>query len=87
MQAHTEEAKKWHLYNIMQYAMNSGAVTWQFTIHSLVVEAIHRDKAGGFCEHNFLRKALNGLLLCRSQLDDLQTPNGDSGSSVSPSHK
>ncbi|KAF9445429.1 hypothetical protein P691DRAFT_734994 [Macrolepiota fuliginosa MF-IS2] len=76
MQARAAEAKMWHLYNVMQHATNSGAVTWQSAIHSLVVEAIRRDEADGFHEHNFLGKALNGLLPRRSQLDDLQGVDG-----------
>lgn len=76
MQARAAEAKKWHLYNIMQHATNSGAVTWQSAIHSLVVEAIRRDEADNFHSHNFLGKALNGLLPRRSQLEDLRGVNG-----------
>ncbi|KAJ7197757.1 hypothetical protein GGX14DRAFT_322467, partial [Mycena pura] len=44
-------------------------------IHALVVEAIQRDEAGGFLEHKFLGKALNGLLPRRARLQDL----GNSG--------
>jgi hypothetical protein len=76
MQACAAEAKHWHLYNIMQYATNSGAVPWQSAIHSLVVEAIRRDEADNFHAHNFLGKALNGLLPRRSQLEDLRGVNG-----------
>ncbi|XP_006455277.1 hypothetical protein AGABI2DRAFT_138510 [Agaricus bisporus var. bisporus H97] len=76
MQACAAEAKHWHLYNIMQHATNSGAVTWQSAIHSLVVEAIRRDEADNFHAHKFLGKALNGLLPRRSQLEDLRGING-----------
>jgi hypothetical protein len=76
MQARAAEAKLWHLYNIMQHATNSGAVTWQSAIHSLVVEAIRRDEADNFHAHKFLGKALNGLLPRRSQLEDLRGVNG-----------
>ncbi|EKM76704.1 hypothetical protein AGABI1DRAFT_130998 [Agaricus bisporus var. burnettii JB137-S8] len=76
MQACAAEAKQWHLYNIMQHATNSGAVTWQSAIHSLVVEAIRRDEAGEFHTHKFLGKALDGLLPRRSQLEDLRGING-----------
>ncbi|KAF7762219.1 hypothetical protein Agabi119p4_8812 [Agaricus bisporus var. burnettii] len=76
MQACAAEAKQWHLYNIMQHATNSGAVTWQSAIHSLVVEAIRRDESDNFHAHKFLGKALNGLLPRRSQLEDLRGING-----------
>ncbi|KAF7762512.1 hypothetical protein Agabi119p4_9105 [Agaricus bisporus var. burnettii] len=76
MQACAAEAKQWHLYNILQHATNSGAVTWQSAIHSLVVEAIRRDEADNFHAHKFLGKALNGLLPRRSQLEDLRGFNG-----------
>ncbi|KXN80749.1 hypothetical protein AN958_08053 [Leucoagaricus sp. SymC.cos] len=72
MQNHAAEAKMWHLHNIMEHATNSGTVTWQSAIHSLVVEAIRRDEAGDFHDHKFLGKALNGLLPRRSQLEDLR---------------
>lgn len=76
MQACAAEAGMWHLYNIMQHATNSGAIPWQSAIHSLVVEAIRRDEAGNFHDHQFLGKALNGLLPRRSQLVDLCGING-----------
>lgn len=76
MQRRSAEAKMWHLYNIMQHSTNSGAVTWQSAIHSLVVEAIRRDEAEGFHMHNMLGKALNGLLPRRSRLEDLEGKNG-----------
>ncbi|KAF5348905.1 hypothetical protein D9756_009810 [Leucocoprinus leucothites] len=76
MQARAAEKKMWHLYNIMQHVTNSGGVPWQSAIHSLVVEAIRRDKAGEFNDHRFLGKALNGLLPRRSQLGDLHGING-----------
>ncbi|KXN89420.1 hypothetical protein AN958_05711 [Leucoagaricus sp. SymC.cos] len=62
MQTKAAQEKKWHLYNIMQHSTNSGSITWQSAIHSLVVEAIRRDEADGFHLHNMLGKALNGLL-------------------------
>lgn len=76
MQTCAAEAKMWHLYNIMQHATNSGSVTWQSAIHSLVVEAIRRDEADNYHAHDLLGKALNGLLPRRSQLEDLQGANG-----------
>ena len=76
MQACAAEAGMWHLHNIMQHATNSGAIPWQSAIHSLVVEAIRRDEAGNFHDHEFLGKALNGLLPRRSQLVDLCGING-----------
>ncbi|KXN84021.1 hypothetical protein AN958_00580 [Leucoagaricus sp. SymC.cos] len=76
MQTYAAEAKMWHLHNIMEHATNSGTVTWQSAIHSLVVEAIRRDEAGDFHDHKFLGKALNGLLPRRSQLEDLRGENG-----------
>lgn len=76
MQAHATENEKWHLYNIMQHATNSGAVPWQSAIHSLIVEAIRRDDTDKFYDHKFLGRALNGLLPRRSQLQDLRGVNG-----------
>ncbi|KXN89419.1 hypothetical protein AN958_05710 [Leucoagaricus sp. SymC.cos] len=76
MQTKAARQKKWHLYNIMQHSTNSGSVTWQTAIHSLVVEAIRRDEAEGFHFHNMLRKALNGLLPRRSELEDLEGRDG-----------
>jgi len=51
-------------------------MSWQVAIHSLIVEAIRRDEAGGFLEHNLLGKALNGLLPRRAQLSDLKGVDG-----------
>ncbi|KAJ7138618.1 hypothetical protein C8R46DRAFT_610367 [Mycena filopes] len=62
---------QWHLYAIYQHSVNSGGVSWQTAIHSLVVEAIRRDEAGNFDDHKYLGKALNGLLPRRAHLDDL----------------
>ena len=76
MERRSAEAEMWHLYNIMQHSTNSGAVTWQSAIHSLVVEAIRRDEAEGFHMHNMLGKALNGLLPRKSRLEDLEGKNG-----------
>ncbi|KIJ45922.1 hypothetical protein M422DRAFT_206583, partial [Sphaerobolus stellatus SS14] len=76
MQREAEKARQWHLYSIMQHATNSGAVTWQSAIHALIVEAIIRDKKGGFTAHKFLGKALNGLLPRRARLEDLKGKNG-----------
>lgn len=76
MQARAAEVKMWHLYNIMQHATNSGTVTWQSAIHSLVVEAVRRDEAAEFHAHNLLGKALNGLLPRRSQIADLHGVSG-----------
>ncbi|GJJ08047.1 hypothetical protein Clacol_002254 [Clathrus columnatus] len=67
---------KWHLYAVMQHSTNAGAASWQAVIHSMVVEAIRRDEADNFNDHNFLGKGLNGLLPRRSQLDDLKGKDG-----------
>ncbi|KAJ7197763.1 hypothetical protein GGX14DRAFT_374710 [Mycena pura] len=75
MQLDAAKNNKWHLYAIFQHTVNAGAVPWQVAIHALVVEAIRRDEAGGFLEHKFLGKALNGLLPRRARLQDL----GNSG--------
>ncbi|KAF9442757.1 hypothetical protein P691DRAFT_626878, partial [Macrolepiota fuliginosa MF-IS2] len=45
-------------------------------IHALVVEAIRRDEAGGFEEHRYLGKALNGLLPRRARTEDLGGKSG-----------
>jgi hypothetical protein len=58
-------------YSIFQHTVNAGAVPWQVAIHALVVESIRRDEAGGFHDHKFLGRALNGLLPRRSRLSDL----------------
>ncbi|KAJ6494232.1 hypothetical protein C8R45DRAFT_900282 [Mycena sanguinolenta] len=71
MQKHAAEGNRWHLSAIYQHTVNSGAVPWQVAIHALVVEAIRRDEAGGFHDHKFLGKALNGLLPRRARLTDL----------------
>ncbi|KAJ6494244.1 hypothetical protein C8R45DRAFT_824340 [Mycena sanguinolenta] len=71
MQKHAAEGNRWHLSAIYQHTVNSGAVPWQVAIHALVVEAIRRDEAGGFRDHKFLGKALNGLLPRRARLADL----------------
>ncbi|KAJ7247368.1 hypothetical protein C8J57DRAFT_1003668, partial [Mycena rebaudengoi] len=62
---------QWHLYAIYQNSVNSGAVTWQVAIHALVVEAIRRDEVGSFEDHEYLGRALNGLLPRRAHLEDL----------------
>ncbi|KAJ7758671.1 hypothetical protein B0H16DRAFT_1370420, partial [Mycena metata] len=62
---------QWHLYAIYQHSVNSGGVSWQTAIHSLVVEAIRRDEAGNFDDHKYLGRALNGLLPRRAHVDDL----------------
>ncbi|KAJ6626144.1 hypothetical protein B0H10DRAFT_1999200 [Mycena sp. CBHHK59/15] len=64
MQTKAALGNRWHLYAIFQHSVNSGAVP-------LVVEAIRRDEAGGFHNHQFLGKALNGLLPRRARLDHL----------------
>ncbi|KAJ7753050.1 hypothetical protein DFH07DRAFT_921503 [Mycena maculata] len=59
-------------YAIFQHTVNAGAVPWETTIHALVVEAIRRNEFGGFDDkHEFLGKALNGLLPRRARLADL----------------
>ncbi|GJJ08100.1 hypothetical protein Clacol_002308 [Clathrus columnatus] len=66
----------WHLYALMQHSTNAGSASWQSVIHSMVVEAIRRDEADNFNDHNFLGKGLNGLLPRRSQLEDLKGKDG-----------
>lgn len=69
-------ASRWHLYAVMQHSTNAGAASWQTVIHSLVVEAIHRDEADNFRDHQFLGKGLNGLLPRRARLGDLGGKDG-----------
>ncbi|KAK0185588.1 hypothetical protein F5146DRAFT_184084 [Armillaria mellea] len=76
MQSQAAHDNRWHLYAIMQHSANAGSVSWQNAIHALVVEAIARDLAGGFEEHKFLGKALNGLLPRRARLNDLTREDG-----------
>src|SRR6202044_1837733 len=76
IQTHAATAKHWHLYAIMQHASNSGTVPWQVAIHALIVEVLRRDKAGGFVDHKFLGKSLNGLLPRRARLSDLTGNDG-----------
>ncbi|KAF8168838.1 hypothetical protein K438DRAFT_1615949 [Mycena galopus ATCC 62051] len=71
MQTQAAHGDRWHLYAIFQHTVNAGAVPWQSAIHALIVEAIRRDEAGGFRDHKFLGKALNGLLPRRARLQDL----------------
>ncbi len=61
MQSQAALGNRWHLYSIMQHSVNAGSVAWQNAIHALVVEAIIRNRQGGY-EENMLGKALNGLL-------------------------
>ncbi|SJK99748.1 uncharacterized protein ARMOST_03059 [Armillaria ostoyae] len=76
MQTKAAYDHRWHVYAIMQHSTNAGSVSWQNTIHALVVEAITRDLAGGYGEHKFLGKALNGLLPRRARLEDLKGEDG-----------
>jgi hypothetical protein len=76
LQAQAGLSKSWHLYAIMQHASNSGTVPWQVAIHALLVETIRRDLIGGFDAHEYLGKALNGLLPRRAQLADLPGKDG-----------
>ncbi|KAJ3563949.1 hypothetical protein NP233_g8610 [Leucocoprinus birnbaumii] len=79
IQACASRAERWHLYNIMQHATNSGAIPWQSAIHSLLVEAIRRDETDEedrFRDHNMLGRALNGLLPRKAELSDLKGVNG-----------
>ncbi|KAJ7722023.1 hypothetical protein B0H16DRAFT_1334962 [Mycena metata] len=71
IQKSAAKLNQWHLYAIYQHSVNSGGVSWQTAIHSLVVEAIRRDEAGNFDDHKYLGKALNGLLPRRAHVDDL----------------
>ncbi|KAJ7206646.1 hypothetical protein GGX14DRAFT_330665, partial [Mycena pura] len=71
IQTKAADGNQWHLYAIYQNSVNSGTVSWQMAIHSLVVEAIRRDETGSFDDHKHLGRALNGLLPRRAQLHDL----------------
>ncbi|KAF8193863.1 hypothetical protein K438DRAFT_1514658, partial [Mycena galopus ATCC 62051] len=71
MQKNAAQGNRWHLNAIYQHAVNAGAIPWEMAIHALVVESIRRDEAGGFHDHKFLGKALNGLLPRRARLRDL----------------
>ncbi|KAJ7611949.1 hypothetical protein DFH06DRAFT_155314 [Mycena polygramma] len=71
MQTNAARGKRWHLHAVYQRSVNAAAVTWQVAIHAMVVEAIRRDEASNFHDHQFLGKALNGLLPRRARLADL----------------
>ncbi|KAJ7777066.1 hypothetical protein B0H16DRAFT_947454 [Mycena metata] len=71
MQTNAALANRWHLYAVYQHSVNAGAVSWQMTIHALVVEAIRRDEISEFPDHELLGEALNGLLPRRARLQDL----------------
>ncbi|KAF7358993.1 HET domain-containing protein [Mycena sanguinolenta] len=71
MQKHAAEGNRWHLNAIYQHTVNAGTVPWQVAIHALVVEAIRRDEAGGYLDHKYLGKVLNGLLPRHARLVDL----------------
>ncbi|PBK66135.1 hypothetical protein ARMSODRAFT_370554 [Armillaria solidipes] len=75
MQSKAALGNRWHLYSIMQHSANAGSVAWQNAIHALVVEAIIRNRQGGY-EENMLGKALNGLLPRRARLEDLKGEDG-----------
>lgn len=75
MQRSAERDQHWHLSAIMRHANNGGSTTWQHSIHSLVIEAIKRNKAGGH-ENGHLGKALNGLLPRRARPEDLTGKDG-----------
>jgi hypothetical protein len=75
MQRQAELDGQWHLHAIMRHANNSGSNTWQQAIHSLVVEAILRNKAGGW-PNKYIAKALNGLLPRRARPKDLLGKDG-----------
>jgi hypothetical protein len=76
IQTNAAVAKHWHLSAIMLHTANSGTVPWQVAIHALIVEVLRRDKAGGFKDHKFLGKGLNGLLPRRARLNDLTGNDG-----------
>ncbi|KAF9444537.1 hypothetical protein P691DRAFT_796425 [Macrolepiota fuliginosa MF-IS2] len=73
MRTRAAAARMWHLSNLL----TPNGLTSQSDIHSLVVETIRRaegDVSGK--SHDFLGKALNGLLPRRAQLADLHGTNG-----------
>ncbi|KAJ6494361.1 hypothetical protein C8R45DRAFT_824530 [Mycena sanguinolenta] len=72
LQTNAAREKRWHLYAIFQHGSNAGSVPWQLAIQALVVEAILRDESGGFDDHKYLGKALNGLLPRKARLPDFR---------------
>ncbi|KAF8995543.1 hypothetical protein BDQ17DRAFT_1250534, partial [Cyathus striatus] len=76
IQIRAESDKQLHLQMVMQNAGAPDAFSQQDSIHSLLVEAIRRDDAGNFRQHNLLGKSLNGLLPRRARLGDLQGKDG-----------
>ena len=60
--------KNWHLSAVMEHATQSASASWQLAIHYIIVEAIRRDSAGKFDNHEYLGRSLNGLLPRRSIL-------------------
>ncbi|KAK0216877.1 hypothetical protein IW262DRAFT_1463806 [Armillaria fumosa] len=75
MQSKVVFGNRWHLHSVMQHSANASSVAWQSAIHVLVVEAIIRNRQGGY-EENMLGKALNGLLPRRARLEDLKGEDG-----------
>jgi hypothetical protein len=75
MQREAEHEGQWHLHAIMSHANNGGSTTWQHSIHSLIVEAIHRNELSGYT-NELLAKALNGLLPRRAWPKDLLGKDG-----------
>ncbi|KAK7031039.1 hypothetical protein VNI00_013829 [Paramarasmius palmivorus] len=67
---------KWHLHSILRQSNNSGSDTWQMAIHSLIVEAIRRDRESGYNHHDYIGKGLNGLLPRRAKLQHLKGKDG-----------
>ncbi|THU94677.1 hypothetical protein K435DRAFT_839793 [Dendrothele bispora CBS 962.96] len=76
MMHHAERAKMWHLHSVMRQSNNSGSDTWQMAIHALVVEAIRRDKESKYFYHEYIGKALNGLLPRKAHLHHLTGEDG-----------
>ncbi|KAJ7754579.1 hypothetical protein B0H16DRAFT_1418338 [Mycena metata] len=71
MKINAERGENWHLHAVLQHSDHGGAVAGDVVLHALVTEAIRRDEAGGFRDHEFLGKVLNGLLPRRARLADL----------------
>ena len=62
IQEEAEKNRLWHLFSLMESSLHPGSVSWDKIIHALILETIRRDNVSGYEEHNFLGRALNGLL-------------------------
>lgn len=76
MQREAAERGHFHLSTILLHFTNAGSQSWQSVIQALVVEAIRRDEAGNYVEHNCLGRVLNGLLPRCAHPEDLKGEDG-----------